>query len=399
MLDGHRDGPITDGWRSTEVRDALDLCLACKGCKTDCPVNVDMATYKAEFLAHHYAGRLRPRGALRDWAGCRRRPRGRRPAPRPLVNRLAPVRRLARLGQAARPGCERPRPARASPTESLQQWWRSRPPGRPGRTRGTGAAVAGHLHQLLPPRRSAEAAVEVLEDGRLARSTIPTEPAVLRADLDLDRPAGDRPKRVLRRTRRRAAPTTSAAGGLVVGLEPSCTAVFRSDAAELLPDDQDVHRLRDQTVTFAELLTSTPPGWQPPRLDGTSRPSPRCTATSTRCWAGTPTASCSSAPGSTSSGSTPGAAGWPATSASRPATSTVSEACAEQVLLPAAAGSADAGTVVLADGFSCRTQIDELDSGGREAVHLAELLAAALDGADSAPTTPHDPTARGGHAR
>src|SRR5699024_4134889 len=61
MMNGHEDGTITDGWRSAEVRDALDLCLACKGCKTDCPADVDMATYKAEFLAHHYAGRLRPR--------------------------------------------------------------------------------------------------------------------------------------------------------------------------------------------------------------------------------------------------------------------------------------------------------------------------------------------------
>jgi FAD/FMN-containing dehydrogenase/ferredoxin len=61
MLDGHGDSPVRDGWRSTAVRDALDLCLACKGCKSDCPVNVDMATYKAEFLAQHYRGRLRPR--------------------------------------------------------------------------------------------------------------------------------------------------------------------------------------------------------------------------------------------------------------------------------------------------------------------------------------------------
>ncbi|MBO0873776.1 MAG: FAD-binding oxidoreductase, partial [Pseudonocardia sp.] len=66
MLDGHHDGPIRDRWRSTAVRDALDLCLACKGCKTDCPANVDMATYKAEFLAHHYGGRQwhRPRSHL-----------------------------------------------------------------------------------------------------------------------------------------------------------------------------------------------------------------------------------------------------------------------------------------------------------------------------------------------
>ena len=88
MLDGgERGGAITDGWRSDAVRDALDLCLACKGCKTDCPVNVDMATYKAEFLAHHYEHRLRPRshysmGWLPVWAALAG------VAPR-VVNRLA----------------------------------------------------------------------------------------------------------------------------------------------------------------------------------------------------------------------------------------------------------------------------------------------------------------------
>ena len=66
MLDGHGDSPVTDGWRSEEVKDALDLCLSCKGCKSDCPANVDMATYKAEFLAHHWQGRQwrRPRSDL-----------------------------------------------------------------------------------------------------------------------------------------------------------------------------------------------------------------------------------------------------------------------------------------------------------------------------------------------
>jgi Fe-S oxidoreductase len=56
-------GPVKDRWRSEEVKDALDLCLACKGCKGDCPVKVDMATYRAEFLSHYYKGRLRPRQA------------------------------------------------------------------------------------------------------------------------------------------------------------------------------------------------------------------------------------------------------------------------------------------------------------------------------------------------
>jgi Fe-S oxidoreductase len=60
MLEGHTDSPVTAGWRSTEVRDALDLCPACKGCKRDCPAGVDMATMQTEFLAHHCQGRLRP---------------------------------------------------------------------------------------------------------------------------------------------------------------------------------------------------------------------------------------------------------------------------------------------------------------------------------------------------
>src|SRR5436309_5395842 len=55
--------PLKGGWRSESVKEALDLCLACKGCKGDCPVNVDMATYKAEFLSHFWEGRIRPRHA------------------------------------------------------------------------------------------------------------------------------------------------------------------------------------------------------------------------------------------------------------------------------------------------------------------------------------------------
>ncbi len=70
MLQGN---VIEKGWRDDGVKDALDLCLACKGCKGDCPVNVDMATYKAEFLSHYWQGRLRPRsayafGLIDNWA-------------------------------------------------------------------------------------------------------------------------------------------------------------------------------------------------------------------------------------------------------------------------------------------------------------------------------------------
>jgi ferredoxin len=144
MLQGHPDSPIKDGWRSTAVRDALDLCLACKGCKSDCPVDVDMATYKAEFLAHHYEGRLHPRRRAR--------------APRdPLVRRRDAA---AVVDQARRVE------ARAA---------------------GHRPDLAGHVHQQLPsahrPGRGR------CPGGRRMDGAHPHRSDLLRVDLDLDRPA------------------------------------------------------------------------------------------------------------------------------------------------------------------------------------------------------------------
>jgi Fe-S oxidoreductase len=184
-------------------------------------------------------------------------------------------------------------------------------------------------------------------------------------------------KRMLRRT-----VTTLAGhvrdGGYVVGLEPSCTAVFRSDAPELFPDDQDVLRLRDHTLTLAELLADHTPGWQPPSLTG------REVLTQVHChqhavlgW--TAETKLLDAAGARAEQLPSGCCGLAGNFGFQPGHADVSRALAEQVLLPRVRD-ADPAAVVLADGFSCRTQIHELDSGGREAMHLAELLAAARDG-------------------
>ncbi|MGH2930025.1 MAG: FAD-binding and (Fe-S)-binding domain-containing protein, partial [Solirubrobacteraceae bacterium] len=113
MLDGHGDGPIVDGWRSDAVHDALDLCLACKGCRSDCPVGVDMATYKAEFLSHYWQGRLRPRsdyvlGWLPLVAAA-----ATRTGLAPAVNAITSRGRLRRLVSAAAGLEQRPLPALA----------------------------------------------------------------------------------------------------------------------------------------------------------------------------------------------------------------------------------------------------------------------------------------------
>src|SRR5690348_5708595 len=118
-----RGDTITDGWRSEAVREALDLCLQCKGCKHDCPVSVDMATYKAEFLAHYYKGRLRPRsaysmGLVYRWARLAMRAPG-------LVNFAL---RAPAIGAALKfvAGLTRERPAPAFAPETFQAWWARR---------------------------------------------------------------------------------------------------------------------------------------------------------------------------------------------------------------------------------------------------------------------------------
>ncbi len=366
MLNGHPDSPISDGWRSTEVRDALDLCLSCKGCKSDCPVDVDMATYKAEFLAHHYEGRLRPRShyAL-GWlpllsAGITRMRVSK------VVNALAHAPVLPALATRAA-GLE----AREIPLfahETLQQWWVRRGGSRPGplgRVLLWPDTFTNDFHPHI-----GHAAVAVLE-GAGWEVVIPTEPLCC-ALTWISTGQLNTAKRVLRRTAAQLADHVRD-GGLVVGLEPSCTAVFHSDAPDLLPEDLDIARLRDQMVTFAELLTQHTPSWTPPRLDDVH------TITQVHChhhavlddWAADE--KLLSDAGATGQRLDSGCCGLAGNFGFEAGHLEVSMACAESVLLPALRN-ADPASVVLADGFSCRTQIHELDSGGREGLHLAELL-------------------------
>ncbi|MDF1601940.1 FAD-binding and (Fe-S)-binding domain-containing protein [Nocardioides sp. YIM 152315] len=367
MLDGHGDGPVTDGWRSTEVRDALDLCLACKGCKTDCPANVDMATYKAEFLAQHYRHRLRPRadyatGWLPLVAGAVTRSGAAR-----AVNALGRRRPLARLATRAAGLEDRTLPEFAE--ETLQQWWARREHPARGDTRGTVLLWPDTFTNDFDPRIG-RAAVRVLEEAGW-RVEIPTGPVccgltwISTGQLAVAR-------RVLRRTVRRLAPHVRA-GGLVVGLEPSCTAVFRSDLPELFPDDQDVHRLRDRTVTLAELLGDHTDGWTPPRLDGVrAMAQVHCHQHAVLGWDADRDLleRCGAEVERLDSGCC-GLAGNFGFTAGH---GEVSRLIAEQTLLPRLR-EADPGTGLLADGFSCRTQVHDLGPGAVEGMHLAELLA------------------------
>ncbi|WP_158895794.1 FAD-binding and (Fe-S)-binding domain-containing protein [Amycolatopsis anabasis] len=384
MLDGHRDGPIADGWRSTEVRDALDLCLACKGCKTDCPANVDMATYKAEFLAHHYEGRpwRRPRSDFTmGWLPALAQVVGGLRAGK-LVNALTHSPGLSTVATRLAGVENREIPRFAE--ETLQQWFARRRPRGTG-SRGTVLLWPDTFTSNFQPHIG-RAAIRVLEDAGW-RVTMPTDPVCCALTWISTGQLGVA-KRILARTVQELAPHLRD-GGLVVGLEPSCTAVFRSDAFELFPGDQDVRRLRAQTVTLAELLVRHSPGYRPPRPHAKAIAQVHCHQHAIMGWAADQ--HLLRAAGVEAEQLASGCCGLAGNFGFEKGHREVSEACAERVLLPRIR-EAPGDTVVLADGFSCRTQIHELDSGGREAVHLAELLATALDGdGDGGPARPRPP--------
>jgi len=364
-----------DGWQSREVLDALDLCLGCRACLSDCPTGVDMATLKAEFLDHHYRGRLRPRahyllGRLPMWLRLARRVPG---GPR-LVNAVTgfgPTRRLGALVGGVAP--ERRIPplalrtfadgfrARASASLALAAPAAARPRVVLWPDTFTNHLAPGVGDAAVRVLRAAGFEVVIPGDDVCCGLTWHTTGqldgarAVLRRTLAARGLAGDEP---------------------VVVLEPSCATMLRRDLVELLPGDPRARALAARVRTFAEVLDAS--GWQPPRgATIHAVVQPHChqqavlgDAADRRLMA---------AAGIEADTVLTGCCGLAGNFGAEAGHESISRAVAELSLLPAVRAAAE-DTALLADGFSCRTQIGFLS--GRRTRHLAEVLAERLEGLD-----------------
>ena len=168
--------PLTGGWQDEHVKEALDLCLACKGCKGECPVSVDMATYKSEFLSHYYEQHRRPITAyafgLIHWWARLGVDRARRRSTR------SRTRRACARSRSSPPGMPQQRDVPAFAPQTFQQWFRAA--AAPGHRRpAAGDPLARHVQQPLPPATRRSPPCDVLERAGF-HVDVPAAAAVLR---------------------------------------------------------------------------------------------------------------------------------------------------------------------------------------------------------------------------
>lgn len=367
---------IDDGFKSEEVKESLDLCLSCKGCKGDCPVNVDMATYKSEFLSHYYAGRLRPRhayafGFIHDAA----RVASWWPS---LVNLLTQTPGLSALAKWLG-GVDQRRKIPAFAPRTFKKWFKARAV--VNAERPPVVLFADTFNDYFHPD-VAIAATEVLENAGF-RVHVPM------SDVCCGRPLYD--YGFLDAAKRRwldlltsLAPYYRSGVPMVV-LEPSCWAAFKDELVNMLPNDEDAQRLSELTYTLSDFLRTRAPDYELPQLQAQAVVHGHCHQKALDALDDRETGklfaekAVLTAMGielrepETGCCGMAGAFGYEAAGAHYD----VSVACGERVLLPEAR-QAPQHQLIIADGFSCQSQIEQQTSRG--ALHTAQVMKLALDG-------------------
>ncbi|MFQ6228423.1 FAD-binding and (Fe-S)-binding domain-containing protein [Nocardia sp. NPDC002869] len=350
-------------WAAPAVAESLDLCLSCRACGTDCPAGVDMATYKSETLHRRYRGRLRPRdhytlGRLPRWLGGATRVPW-------LVNALAGAGPLRRLGMRAAGMDPRREVPELAPRSFRRIWRREAAKQRVAEPDATPvmlwvdtftnafdpdiAVAAVRLlnslgYRVVVPRRQVCCGLTWISTGQLDGAR-----ARLRATLD-------------------ALDDHVRAGGAVIGLEPSCIAALRADLPELLPEDPRSRPVAAAVRTLAEFLTAQP-DWRPPRYPGRSLVvQPHCHHHSVLGFDADRRIFAQMGVNVTEIAGCCGLAG---NFGMQKGHYEISLTVAGNGILPALEN-AEPDAVVVADGFSCRTQAAQLT--GRRGRHLAQIL-------------------------
>ncbi|HJQ39491.1 MAG TPA: FAD-linked oxidase C-terminal domain-containing protein [Thermoanaerobaculia bacterium] len=354
---------IPADWKNDEVKSALDLCISCKGCKGDCPTGVDMATYKAEFLSHYYKGRLRPlpaytMGLIYWWAGIASTMPRVANAMMPLMKMLGGVAsqrtmpRFARKTFRQRFDVERRASARRFVPGGLK-------PAAPRRVVLWPDTFNNHFRP-----ETALAAVEVLERAGYT-VTIPKKRVCCGRPL-YDWGFLDRAKKLLRETLDVLKPQLDE-GLPVIGLEPSCVSVFRDELTNLLPNDASAKQLAKSTLTLSEfLLRENVPL---PTLKSKAIVQSHCHHKSVMRFDAEETVL--RATGLDLQHPDSGCCGMAGAFGFEGKHYDISMRIGERVILPLVRNASD-DTIIIANGFSCREQIEQ--ATGRETQHLAEVL-------------------------
>jgi Fe-S oxidoreductase len=353
---------LRDGWLNREVKDALDLCLSCKACKTECPVNVDMATWKAEFLAHFYAGRIHPLhhygfGFMDRWA----RVASVAPSLVNLPGRTPGIRSLVKSVLGIAPQRSLPRLA----TKSFRDQF----------NRANRTVAGGEPVLLWPDTWNNYFHPQALTSAAKLLTAAGTSIQIPRRHVCCGRPLYDfgfldQARSYLLRILDQFE-AQIAAGIPVVMLEPSCASVFRDELLNFFPRDERAIRLSRQTVMLSEILAQRAANWQAPQLPG------RRIIVHGHCHQKSLMTIKDEMKLLRSTGAEvelldSGCCGMAGPFGFELDKFAVSQALAERVLLPAvrAAGEHD---LLVSNGFSCREQISQ--NTPRTAVHLAEVLA------------------------
>lgn len=357
---------IQDGWKDPHIKEALDLCLACKGCKGDCPVNVDVATYKSEFLYHYYEGSVRPAsayamGQIYRWAELASKFPD-------AANFLTQTPGLSSAMKAAA-GLTQKRRMPAFARKTFKAWFAAR------------AAKKGKDYQKRPPvvlwpdtfnnhffTHTAEAAVEVLDNAGY-RVEVPTRNLCCGRPL-YDYGFLDEAKKNLTDILD-ALRTEITAGVPVVVLEPSCASVFRDELTNILPNHEDAQRLKVQTKSLGEFLNGV--NYAPPTLNRKALLHGHCHQKAM--WGMSHEQKMLSKMGVESDLLDDGCCGLAGSFGHEEGHYEISMKIGERVLLPKVRAAAR-DTLIISDGFSCREQI--MHGTRRHGMHLAEVIQMAL---------------------